>query len=89
MLTHAAVLHAPGLDGITIATVLLDKPRGHEVLVRVCASGLCHSDLHVIDGVLPVSGPRILGHEMAGVVVEVGDLVTGLVPGGTPCAFVV
>src|SRR3984885_2185109 len=81
MLTRAAVLHAPGLDGITIDTVLLDKPRGHEVLVRVCASGLCHSDLHVIDGVLPVSGPRILGHEMAGVVVEVGDLVTGLVPG--------
>jgi alcohol dehydrogenase, propanol-preferring len=50
---------------------------GHQILVRVAASGLCHSDLHLINGewrdVLPVSLPITPGHEVAGWVEEVGD----------------
>lgn len=67
----AAVLHRPGAP-IEICTVSIDKPRGHEVMVRVVASGLCHSDYHYITGDLPFGGPRVLGHEVAGVVEAVG-----------------
>jgi S-(hydroxymethyl)glutathione dehydrogenase/alcohol dehydrogenase len=81
MLTQAAVLHRPGMDGITIDAVRLDEPRGHEVLVQVRAAGLCHSDLHVITGLLPAAGPRVLGHEMAGIVRATGELVTSMAPG--------
>lgn len=81
ILTRAAVLHRPGLDGVTVETVHVDAPRGHEVLVRVCASGLCHSDLHLVNGLLPITGPRILGHEISGVVLEIGSSVTSVAPG--------
>jgi S-(hydroxymethyl)glutathione dehydrogenase / alcohol dehydrogenase len=81
MLTRAAVLNRTGLDGIDLTIVQLDSPRDHEVLVRVSASGLCHSDLHVINGTLAVTGARILGHEISGVVEEVGDRVTSVAPG--------
>ena len=52
-----------------------------EVVVRTVASGVCHSDLHYVDGVSSTVAPAILGHEAAGVVEEVGEQVTYLKPG--------
>lgn len=60
----------------------VDKPNGHEVLVRTAASGVCHSDLHFVEGkwtTFPL--PLVLGHECSGVVEQVGDQVSYLRPG--------
>jgi S-(hydroxymethyl)glutathione dehydrogenase / alcohol dehydrogenase len=77
---RAAVLHrVPG--EIEVTEVRVDKPGPHEVLVHTGATGLCHSDLHVLDGQLPARFPVLLGHESAGVVEAVGDQVTGLAVG--------
>jgi S-(hydroxymethyl)glutathione dehydrogenase/alcohol dehydrogenase len=65
----------------TFEEVDIDQPRGHEVLVRTVASGVCHSDLSIAEGKVPVPTPMILGHEPAGIVEAVGDRVTGLKPG--------
>lgn len=64
-----------------IEDVTISKPQGREVLIRVAAVGLCHSDLHVIDGGLPHALPAILGHEAAGVVEQVGPEVHTVKPG--------
>jgi S-(hydroxymethyl)glutathione dehydrogenase/alcohol dehydrogenase len=56
-------------------------PRPDEVVVRIGAAGLCHSDVSVIDGTIPFPPPVVLGHEGAGVVEEVGSAVTTLEPG--------
>ncbi len=69
--------HAP----LQIEEVSLAKPAPHEVLVRTVASGICHSDLHVIEGGLPMPPPTILGHEPAGVVEAVGSEVRDFAPG--------
>jgi S-(hydroxymethyl)glutathione dehydrogenase/alcohol dehydrogenase len=53
----------------------------HEIIVRTVASGVCHSDLHFVDGLYPYPPPAILGHEAAGIVEEVGSLVTYVKPG--------
>jgi S-(hydroxymethyl)glutathione dehydrogenase / alcohol dehydrogenase len=65
-------------EPLTIETVEIDKPRGREVLVRSAATGVCHSDLHVVDGLsrYPLDRPFVLGHEGAGVVEAVGEDVT-------------
>jgi len=76
----AAVLHAP-LQPMTIEDVAIDKPKRREVLIRTAAAGLCHSDLHFIDGLYPTPLPAVLGHEAAGVVEAVGEDVTYLKPG--------
>ena len=57
------------------------NPAPREVLIRTRAVGLCHSDLHHIDGHYPLTGPAILGHEASGVIEKVGSDVTGLQPG--------
>ena len=81
MKTHAAVLYAPK-EPLRIEELELDEPRAGEVLVKLSAVGLCHSDYHVIAGDRPVGMmPMVLGHEGAGVVVEVGAGVTSVVPG--------
>src|SRR4051812_32767270 len=77
MRSNAAVfrkVHEP----LTIEEVDIDKPRGREVLVRTVATGVCHSDLHVVDGLsrYPMDLPFVLGHEGSGVVEAVGDEVT-------------
>ncbi len=61
--------------------VTIDNPGPHEVLVRVAAVGLCHSDLHGLDGTIPMPLPTLLGHEAAGVVEKVGTEVRGVKPG--------
>jgi Zn-dependent alcohol dehydrogenase len=66
---------------LEIADLELDGPGAGEVLVRVRAAGLCHSDLSVIDGSRPRVMPMVLGHEAAGEVVEVGPEASGLAPG--------
>ena len=76
----AAIFHAANTL-LTIEDVEIAEPIDHEVLVRVAAVGLCHSDLHAADGSLPVLGPAILGHEVAGVVERVGPSVRSLQPG--------
>ena len=76
----AAVFHGPQ-KALTIEQVDIDKPLGHEVLVRTVASGVCHSDLHFVDGYYPFPAPAILGHEAAGIVEAVGPSVTEFRPG--------
>ena len=76
----AAVFHGPHKP-LTIENVDIDKPQGREVLVRTVASGVCHSDLHFVDGFYPHPTPTILGHEAAGVVESVGPQVSAFKPG--------
>ena len=68
---RAAVLDKPGTP-LRVETLLLDPPAAGEVLVRLEASGVCHSDLHVADGEWGDTEPIVLGHEGCGVVEEVG-----------------
>ena len=76
----AAVLHAPR-QLMTIEQISIDKPQRREVLVRTAAAGLCHSDLHFIEGAYPTPMPVVLGHESAGIVEAVGEDVTYVKPG--------
>jgi S-(hydroxymethyl)glutathione dehydrogenase/alcohol dehydrogenase len=69
--------HAP----LELEEVRIDDPGPGEVRVRTKASGICHSDLHVIEGGLPMPPPCILGHEPAGIVEAVGEGVTEFAPG--------
>jgi S-(hydroxymethyl)glutathione dehydrogenase/alcohol dehydrogenase len=61
--------------------VQIDDPGPGEVLLKTVASGICHSDLHVIEGSLPMPPPCILGHEPAGIVEAVGEGVVDFAPG--------
>jgi S-(hydroxymethyl)glutathione dehydrogenase/alcohol dehydrogenase len=76
----AAVLREVG-QPLQIEDVAIDKPGPHEVLVRTKAAGVCHSDLHFIEGSYPHPLPAVLGHESAGVVEAVGTEVRTLRPG--------
>jgi len=76
----AAVFHGPK-QPLSIEDVEIDKPQDREVLVRTVASGVCHSDLHFVDGFYPYPAPAVLGHEAAGIVEEAGRQVTYLKPG--------
>lgn len=64
-----------------VQEVDLDPPGPHEVRVRLAATGLCHSDYHLVTGDLPMPYPVIGGHEGAGVIEEVGAEVTAVEPG--------
>src|SRR5690606_31884349 len=88
MKIKAAVLRNMGLTApyadsrpLQITEVELDPPGFGEVLVRIRAAGLCHSDLSVINGDRPRGLPMVLGHESSGEVVEVGAGVTDLKAG--------
>jgi S-(hydroxymethyl)glutathione dehydrogenase/alcohol dehydrogenase len=79
--TRAAVAHKAGAP-LTIETVSLDGPKAGEVLVEIKATGICHTDAFTLSGDDPEGlFPAILGHEGAGVVVDVGPGVTSLKPG--------
>ncbi|MBI5651912.1 MAG: Zn-dependent alcohol dehydrogenase [Chloroflexi bacterium] len=81
MQTRAAVIYAPR-EPIRIEELELDEPRAGEVLVKMRAVGLCHSDYHVVAGNRPVGMmPMALGHEGAGIVERVGEGVTRIKPG--------
>lgn len=88
MKIRAAVLETLGAQApyaqsrpLQIRQVELDPPGTGEVLIRIRAAGLCHSDLSVISGDRPRPVPMVLGHESAGEVVECGPGVTDLTPG--------
>ena len=73
---------------ISIETVNLAGPGPQEVLVRITAAGLCHSDLSIVNGDRPRPMPMALGHEAAGIVEETGAGVVDLVRGdGLPQAL--
>ncbi|MDN4596687.1 Zn-dependent alcohol dehydrogenase [Leifsonia virtsii] len=83
----AAVLETPG-EPLRATTVYLDEPGPGEVLVRTEAAGLCHSDLHYLNGSLAIVTPVVLGHEVVGRVDQVGTGVTRLRPGDRVVATV-
>jgi aryl-alcohol dehydrogenase len=80
MKTIAAVVHEAGAPFL-LEEVELDELRPDEVLVRMVATGLCHTDLSVRAGYIPFPLPGVLGHEGAGIVEEVGSAVKRVVPG--------
>ena len=77
---QAAVLHG-GKQPLAIEDVDLAAPRAGEVRVRVMATGLCHSDLHFLDGLRDGPYPIIMGHEGAGIVEAVGPGVAEVAVG--------
>jgi S-(hydroxymethyl)glutathione dehydrogenase/alcohol dehydrogenase len=77
---RAAVLWEQG-QPLSVEDALLDVPGPGEVLVDVKAAGVCHSDLHPARGDWPAKTPLVLGHEGAGVVIDVGAGVTSVRPG--------
>ncbi len=66
---------------LQIEDVQINKPGPHEVLIRTAAAGVCHSDLHFIEGSYPHPLPAVLGHESAGIVEQVGSEVRTVKPG--------
>lgn len=77
---RAAVFEQPG-QPLEVQELSLDEPREGEVLVRLAASGVCHSDYHVVVGEWASPSPIVLGHEGAGVVEAVGEGVTSVAEG--------
>lgn len=96
MKTRAAVLREMGsaepyaeTKPITIETLELSEPKTNEVLIKIGAAGLCHSDLSVINGRRPRPMPMVLGHEAAGEVIELGPDVTDFEKGDhVVCTFI-
>eukprot|EP00102_Acyrthosiphon_pisum_P017350 XP_008188689.1 PREDICTED: NDMA-dependent alcohol dehydrogenase-like [Acyrthosiphon pisum] len=74
---------------LKIETLELNKPNQNEVLIKIGAAGLCHSDLSVINGSRPRPTPMALGHEAAGEIIEIGDNVTNFEVGDhVVCTFI-
>ena len=76
----AAVFREVGVP-LEVEDVEIDEPRAHEIVVRTGASGVCHSDLHFVEGKYRTRTPIVLGHEAAGTVETVGEQVTYVKPG--------
>ena len=77
----AAVLHAAN-SPFKVETINVSPPKNGEVLVKLGASGICHTDLTIASGLFPAAGyPIVLGHEGAGVVESVGEGTTDISPG--------
>ncbi len=66
---------------LVVEEVVIDPPQAGEVKVKIAATAVCHSDIHMFKGELPFKPPLVGGHESAGYVVEVGKGVTGFKPG--------
>jgi len=73
-----AVVYREGSGGVSVEDVFVQPPGRAQVTIRVAACGVCHSDLSVTDGTIPIPPPLVLGHEGAGVVVEIGEGVSGI-----------
>jgi S-(hydroxymethyl)glutathione dehydrogenase/alcohol dehydrogenase len=69
------------MEPLRVESLKLKSPREDEVVVKMVASGVCHSDLSVVQAKIPVPPPCVLGHEGAGIVEEVGKGVRDLKPG--------
>jgi Zn-dependent alcohol dehydrogenase len=80
MKTRAAILEQLNTP-LVVEEVELDEPKDNEVLVKLVATAVCHTDLHCIKGDLATPPPVVLGHEGAGIVGKVGKNVAGLQPG--------
>lgn len=80
MQARAAVLYEPGKP-LVVETIEIDPPKANEVMVKMVATGVCHSDLHYYTGDIQREMPIILGHEGAGIVEQVGPGVTSVEPG--------
>ncbi len=80
MKINAAVLHAPH-SPFVIEELTLDEPRQGEVLIKIAASGVCHSDYHLVSGATNHPLPVVPGHEGAGVVESIGPGVMRVQPG--------
>ncbi len=80
MQAKAAVLRGSGTP-LEVKTVTVDEPGPGQVRVKLAACGLCHTDLSVMQSVLPQANAMVLGHEGAGVVESIGEGVTSLEPG--------
>lgn len=78
--TTAAVIHQQN-EPFHLEEVMLDEPRSHEIVVRLVAAGLCHTDISVQSGNVPFPMPGVLGHEGGGIVEAVGDAVSTVQPG--------
>ena len=78
-LMKAVVAHA--IDDFSVVNVDLDAPKAGEVLVKMQATGVCRSDLSIINGTIRWKLPSVLGHEGAGIVEEVGEGVMNVAPG--------
>jgi S-(hydroxymethyl)glutathione dehydrogenase/alcohol dehydrogenase len=79
---RAAVLRAVGDEKLDVADdITAEGPGPGQVRVRIAATGVCHSDLSGMNGTIPTAVPAVLGHEGAGEIIAVGDLVTGLAEG--------
>jgi len=76
----AAIFHGAH-QPLTIEDVTVSNPQSREVLIRTAAVGVCHSDLHYIDGLYYTQAPSILGHEASGVVEKTGSEVSYVKPG--------
>jgi aryl-alcohol dehydrogenase len=76
----AAIVRAPHSQ-FTVEPARLDSHRDDEVLVRLVATGICHTDIAIVEQILPLPMPYVLGHEGAGVVVQAGKAVKGLSEG--------
>lgn len=77
---RAAVLTAPG-EPLRMEDLAEPRPGPGEVLIEVAACGVCHTDLHVMKGEVAFPTPAVLGHEVSGIVAEVGAGVVGISPG--------
>lgn len=80
MQSKAVVFRGDG-STVHVETITVEPPGPHEVMVKMAACGVCHSDLSVTNGTIGLPPPVILGHEGAGVVAQVGPGVTGLAVG--------
>lgn len=80
MRIQAAVAHRPHGE-FRIEELELAEPGADEIHVRLVATGVCHTDLSVVEQIMPIPLPLVLGHEGAGVVEKVGGNVSGIAPG--------
>jgi Zn-dependent alcohol dehydrogenase len=68
---------------VVVETITVDSPKRGEVMVKIGACGVCHSDLSATNGTIPLPPPMVLGHEAAGTICELGEGVTDLAIGDT------
>jgi len=71
-----AVVYREGAEQVAVEEIEVRGPKAGEVMVKMAACGVCHSDLSATNGTIPIPPPLVLGHEGAGVVLEVGEGVT-------------